>query len=51
VLSSGFFRGKKGTNIKVDKEHFDENFVGEDGLGRAKMADFGCEQKSELINK
>ena len=35
----------------MDKEHFDENFVVEDGLRSAKMADFGCEQKSELINK
>ena len=51
MLSSGFFRGKKGFNIKVAKEHFDENFVVEVGLRSAKMADFGCEQKSELINK
>ena len=44
-------REKKGLSANMDKEYFDEIFLGRNGLMESKMADFGFGLKFELINK
>ncbi len=42
-------REKKGLSANMDKEYFDEIFLGRNGLMESKMADFGFGLKFELI--